>query len=108
MSNLKESIELIRLYDLYQDLLTEKQKSYFEDYYFEDFSLAEIAEENEVSRNAIFDQIKKTEKKLNEYEIKLKLNEKAVQRKKIFEELKNNGNDLKKINELISDLEKVE
>ena len=48
MNDLNKSIELIKLYDLYQDLLTDKQRLYFEDYYFEDFSLAEIAEEKDM------------------------------------------------------------
>ena len=107
MNDINKSIELMKLYDLYQDLLTDKQRLYFEDYYFEDFSLAEIAEENSVSRNAIFDTIKKTVKKLNEYELKLKLNEKLAIRNELIKKLKNetNINELKKI---INDLEKVE
>ena len=63
------------LYDLYNNLLTEKQKNYFEDYYFMDLSLAEIAENNNVSRNAVFDQIKRTVNALTEIEEALKLNE---------------------------------
>ena len=47
------------LYDLDSNLLTEKQKNYFEDYYFMDLSLAEIAENNNVSRNAIHKRLKK-------------------------------------------------
>ncbi len=64
------------LYDLYGNLLTDKQKNYFEDYYFMDLSLAEIAENNNVSRNAVFDQIKRTVNTLMEIEEKVKLNEK--------------------------------
>jgi len=64
------------LYDLYGNLLTDKQKNYFEDYYFMDLSLAEIAENNNVSRNAVFDQIKRTVNTLIEIEEKVKLNEK--------------------------------
>lgn len=48
-----------QLFDLYGDLLTDKQQSYFKLYYFEDYSLQEIAEVFEVSRNAVFDQLKK-------------------------------------------------
>lgn len=67
----------INLYELYSSLLTDKQKSYFEDYYFLDFSLQEIAENNNVSRNACYDAINKTCKILADYESKLKLNEKT-------------------------------
>lgn len=72
MDNNRE--EICALYDLYSNLLTEKQKNYFEDYYFMDLSLAEIAENNNVSRNAVFDQIKRTVNALNEIEEALKLN----------------------------------
>lgn len=70
------------LYDLYGDLLTEKQQNYFEDYYFHNLSFSEMAENYHVSRNAIFKQLHITVDKLEEYENKLKLFEK---RKKIGE-----------------------
>ena len=61
------------LYDLYSNLLTDKQRSYFEDYYFNDLSLFEIADNNNVSRNAIHDQLKKVISSLEYYEEKLGL-----------------------------------
>ena len=67
---------IIRLYDLYQNLLTEKQRLYFEDYYFTDLSISEIALNYNNSRNGVHDQIKRTVNELNELEEKLKLNEK--------------------------------
>ena len=80
------------LYDLYSNLLTEKQKNYFEDYYFMDLSLAEIAENNNVSRNAVFDQIKRTVNTLLEIEQAVKLNEKIekIQSMNIDSEIKEN------------------
>ena len=45
------------LYDLYGSLLTEKQKEYFEDYYFHNMSYAEMAEDYDVSRNAMLENI---------------------------------------------------
>ena len=80
------------LYDLYSNLLTEKQKNYFEDYYFMDLSLAEIAENNNVSRNAVFDQIKRTVNALLEIEEAVKLNEKIekIQSMNIDSEIKEN------------------
>ncbi len=107
MDTLDKSIEIIKLYDLYQDLLTDKQKMYFEDYYFEDFSLAEIAEDNNVSRNAVFDQVKRTVKKISEFEAKLKLHKKAVARNVIVSALKLET-DITKIKSLLEELEKVE
>lgn len=58
----------IDLYDLYGSLLTEKQKSYFEDYYFLDLSLSEMAENYGISRNGVFDQIKRAVLALEDYE----------------------------------------
>lgn len=64
------------LYDLYGDLLTAKQKLYFEDYYFNNLSFSEMSENYDVSRNAIFKQIHIVTDKLKEYESILKLYEK--------------------------------
>lgn len=61
------------LYDLYGELLTKKQKLYFEDYYFNNLSLSEMAENYDVSRNAIFRQVHIVVDKLKEYEEILKL-----------------------------------
>lgn len=77
------------LYDLYGELLTDKQRSYFEDYYFNNLSFSEMAENYEVSRNAIFKQIHIVTDKLNEYEQILKLYEK----KKLIMEISNSVSD---------------
>ena len=93
-----KNTKLILLYDYYGELLTEKQKSYFEDYYFNNLSLSEISENYNVSRNAVHKQIKDAENKLLFYESKLKLSEKS----KRIEELLNNVDE--KIKEEILDL----
>ena len=67
---------IIDLYDLYGLLLTDKQREYFEDYYFMDLSITEMAENYGVSRNAVFKQIHIVLEKLEEYERILKLREK--------------------------------
>ena len=64
---------LIILYDFYSELLSDKQKEHFEDYYFNNLSLGEISENENVSRNAIHKSIKNIENKLYFYEEKLKL-----------------------------------
>ena len=66
-------IYLNLLYDYYKELFTEKQQMYFEEYYFDDLSLSEIAENNDVSRNAVHNQLKIMEEKLIELEDKLKM-----------------------------------
>ena len=61
---------------------------YFKDYYFENFSLSEIAENNGISRNAIHKQIKSAEQKLEEYEEKLNMIKRDQKIKKILNEIK--------------------
>ena len=75
------------LYDYYGCLLTDKQKSYYEDYYFNDLSLSEIAENNNVSRNAVHNQLKIVIEKLDFYENNLKLYEKGKKIGKIISKL---------------------
>lgn len=76
------------LYDFYGQLLTDKQRKYVKLYYREDFSLAEIAEVNNVSRQAIYDNIKRTEQLIEMYEEKLQLFAKFSKRQELIAELK--------------------
>lgn len=73
---MEEVLYYNELYDLYSKLLTEKQKEYFEDYYFMNLSFSEMADKYSVSRNAIFKQLKITKEKLEEFETKLELKKK--------------------------------
>ncbi len=75
------------LYDYYGSLFTDKQKEYYEDYYFNDLSLAEIAENNGISRNAVHNQLKIVIEKLEFYENNLKLYEKSKKIGKIIDSL---------------------
>ena len=79
---MEEVLYFNELYDLYNGLLTDKQREYFEDYYFNNLSFSEMAENYNVSRNAIFKQIHIVTDKLKEYESILNLLKK---RKKIEE-----------------------
>jgi len=89
------------LYDLYEPLLTTKQKEYFELYYQEDLSLSEIADNYGISRTAVFDNIKRTEKALAAYEDKLHVLKKRHQRIELLEQLANLS-DLPQIQALIA------
>ncbi len=91
MESLEKKEQLNRLYEIYSALLTEKQALYFEHYYRDDYSLQEIAELYKVSRNAVYDHLKKVEEHLNSYEEKLKLFEQRENRLKLIDEaIKNN------------------
>ena len=92
-------VELTILYDYYGELLTDKQRLYFEDYYFNDLSLQEIAENNDISRNAVHKSLKDIVSKLNYYEEKLKLYEKGKEIDKLIENIDENLKN--KIKELI-------
>lgn len=87
------------LYDLYGDLLTDKQKEYFEDYYFNNLSFSEMAENYDVSRNAIFKQIHIVTDKLQEYEDKLHLLSKKSKLIEIIDKVNDNSikEDLEKL-----------
>ena len=67
---------VVMLYDFYGELFNERQREYFEEYYFNNLSLAEIGEKLSVSRNAVHKAIQGVEEKLKLYEEKLGLYEK--------------------------------
>ncbi len=68
---LEKTVEISVLYDFYNQLLTEKQKNIVDLYYNQDLSLGEIADEFDVSRQAVYDMLKRSERLLYQYEEKL-------------------------------------
>lgn len=78
---------IIILYDFYNTLFSDKQKLYFEEYYFNNLSLGEISDNYSLSRNAIHKIIKSMVEKLEYYEDKLKLYEKSIELTKIIDVL---------------------
>jgi uncharacterized protein len=85
---LEKTTRMNYLYDFYHSLLTPKQQSYMSLYYLDDYSLGEIAEEYNVSRQAVYDNIKRTETMLEEYEDKLLLFQKFQERSKLIQTIK--------------------
>ena len=75
------------LFEFYSTLLTEKQMNYMELYYADDFSLGEIAEEYEVSRQAVYDNIKRTSKILEDYVTKIHLFSDYIVREQLLEKM---------------------
>ena len=78
---------LIILYDYYGELLSEIQREYFEQYYFDNLSLSEISENDGKSRNAVHKCIKSSSMKLYEYEDKLRLYEKRCKLESILDKV---------------------
>ena len=83
---MERTLYLTELFDIYGELFTDKQKEYFIDYYFNNYTLQEISENYNVTRNAVHKSLKETEEKLIFYEDKLKILEKN---KKILQILEN-------------------
>lgn len=109
---LEKTTRMNFLYDFYQSLLTPKQRSYMALYYLDDFSLGEIAEEYNVSRQAVYDNIKRTEAMLEQYENKLLLLQKFQKRSKLIEEMRELLNEkspsLHKLSEMVTELAKLD
>ena len=93
------------LYDFYGELLTEHQKSVYEDVVNNDMSYSEIARLNNISRQGVYDMVRRCDKILEEYEEKLmlvhkfmKAQEQVQKIKECADELKANLDELKAMN----------
>ena len=75
---MNEILEQALLYDFYGELLTKHQKNIYGQYVLEDYSISEIAAEMEISRQAVHDLIKRSQKILEDYENKLRLVERFI------------------------------
>ena len=84
---MEKNVKISILCDLYGKLLTQKQFDFLNDYYNNDLSLSEIAENNQITRQAVRDIIKKGEKKLFEYEEKLLFMKKTMKQEKQIENI---------------------
>ena len=79
---MEKNVKISMLCELYGKLLTEKQYDFIDNYYNNDLSLSEIAEDNDITRQAVRDIIKKGEKKLFEYEEKLQFMKRMLTQEK--------------------------
>lgn len=75
------------LFDFYGELLTEKQREYFDLYYNEDLSLAEIAEMGGISRQGVWDVIRRADQTLRETERKTGILRRFTERREVLAEL---------------------
>ncbi len=76
VDSMEEIVQLSLLFDFYGEMLNEHKKRIFEDYILNDYSLAEIANEEGISRQGVHDIVKRCTKQLKEYESTLHLVEK--------------------------------
>jgi len=90
-----KKVQISMLISIYGKLLTQKQFEFLDDYYNNDLSLSEIAENNDITRQAVRDIIKKGERKLFEYEEKLLFMKKTL-------------NQEEKIQKVLSELTKIQ
>lgn len=97
------------LFDFYEKLLTEKQKTVLGFYLNDDFSLAEISEKINISRQAVHDIIKRTTLKLEDFEKKLGLYGKLRENRKLYREIMVIMDDSRKVNriDIMAKLEKI-
>lgn len=84
---MEKNVEISMLCEIYGKLLTKKQLNILEDYYNQDLSLSEIALNNNITRQAVRDILKKGEKKLFEYEKKLKIMKKTLKQKETITQI---------------------
>ena len=80
-----ENVKISLLCQFYGKLLTKTQYEIIDDYYNNDLSLSEIAENHEITRQAVRDTLKKGEKKLFEYEEKLEFMKRTLNQEKKVE-----------------------
>lgn len=84
---MEKDLGLTELFELYQGLLTEKQREIFSSYYLYDLSLSEIAEPFGTTRQNAYEAVKKVKKKLNEYEKQLELKKKYDLLKEVAQDI---------------------
>lgn len=78
---------LVELYEIYKNLLTDREKEYFEYYYFEDYSLNEIAEVYDVSKSYVSKFLSQISEEIISFENKLSLYNKRQKIKKVIDSI---------------------
>ena len=101
------------LYDFYGQLLTERQKKFIELYYCHDLSLGEISEQFGVSRQSVYDTLRRSEQTLNKMEEKLGMVSKSLTQREYLERAllyldRGEHSDIKNVKQILHDLIKSE
>ena len=109
---MERKVKISILIGIYGNLLTKNQLDILNDYYNQDFSLSEIAENNDITRQAVNDIVKKGENKLLKYESKLGIMKKTLDQEKqiqmILSEISQikDGSSDKKIEKILNNVQK--
>ncbi len=82
--NLSKRLYITSLYEIYNELLTLKQRQIFELYYEDDYSINEICEVLQITKNGVYNSLKQTENKLISFEQKLMIKQKYEQNIKLL------------------------
>ena len=94
-----KNLEISFLLDFYGDMLTEKQREVMELYYNQDLSLAEIAENDGITRQGVRDSIKRAETQLLDMEDRLGLASRFRSMQESFEAIRQAAQDIRRYNE---------
>ena len=103
-NDLVKTLRMNYLFDFYQSLLTNKQKNYLELFYLQDYSLSEIADTFEVSRQAVYDNIRRTGDLVEDYESKLRLYQRFEKRRELYNLMKQSLNQPELLKQYITQL----
>lgn len=95
-----DKVEGNLLFDFYGSLLTEHQREVLDDYFNDDLSMSELADEYDVSKSAISDLIKRCLNQLEEYESKLHLIKQARSLDELIDKMEKDGIPLEYLREL--------
>lgn len=84
---MKEREKILSLYETYKELLNDRERDYFENYYYEDYNLQEIADNYEVSKSYVGKFVGQIEDKLLQYEKALKIVERTKNIRELIEDI---------------------
>lgn len=97
---MSKDLKNVFLLDVYAPMLTDKQREVMELYYYEDFSLSEIAEHARITRQAVRDSIKKAEMFLSDAEMKLCVAGKLTECRKAFDIIKARAEEISRCSDI--------
>lgn len=92
---LEKLLHMSALFDFYGPLLTDKQRRCLQMHLFEDFSLSEISQELGISRQAVYDMLRRSEQLMQQYEDRLHLVARAQEQQLLLERLRTDLTDFK-------------